>query len=544
MQMNSRKVTGNLIDVINKRIFPATITLGNGRIIGIIEAEASSGLNYLVPGFVDAHVHIESSMLAPTAFARAAVLGGVVASVSDPHEIANVLGQEGIRWMVENARQSPFKFHLGAPSCVPATPFETAGAAFDPQSVADLLDMDGVHYLAEVMNFPAVIAGDPRMLSIIEAARSRGLRVDGHAPGVMGEDLKKYQSAGIQTDHECVTELEARARIALGMKVAIREGSAARNFEALHPILKDSSDQAFFCSDDKHPDDLVRGYLNDILARAVAKGVDPLDAIRSATLNPVRHYGLPVGLLQVGDPADMVELDNLKDFRVLRTWIDGELVAEHGETKIPHIEVSAPNVFNAHPIGAADIALPWEANKAFPVMLAEDGQLITGREDLVPTVQNGQIVCDPERDRLKIVVVNRYEKTPPVVGLIKNFGLKTSALAGSVAHDSHNIVAVGASDASLVKAINNVIRMKGGLSYADAHTEEGLPLSIAGLMSDGDAWSVAEAFEKLTELACKDGCPMRSPYMTLSFMALLVIPSLKIGDRGLFDVNTFSFVEV
>jgi adenine deaminase len=537
------ELLGYHVDVLSGDIRPSRVALRDGRIAGISEADPAHCRHFLVPGFIDAHVHIESSMLAPSAFARAAVCSGVVGTVSDPHEIANVLGKEGVLWMVEDGRRTPFKFHFGAPSCVPATPFETAGASFGPEDVADLLDCDGVHYLAEVMNFPAVIQGDERMSRIIAAARKRKRRIDGHAPGVMGEDLKQYAAAGIETDHECFTLEQGRARCRLGMKVAIREGSAARNFEALWPLLKEFPEHCFFCSDDKHPDDLVESYLNNILRRAVERGVPALQAIRAATLNPIRHYGISAGLLQPGDPADIVELQDLTRFRVLRTWIDGQLVAENGQTRLPPLTVKPRNRFHAEPFRARDMLLPWpEAQKPFPVIVAEDGQLMTGREDILPTCVEGHAVSDPARDLLKIVVVNRYNPAPPVIGLIRNFGLRHAALAGSVAHDSHNIVAVGANDAALVRAINAVIADQGGLSYADAHTVESIPLPIAGLMALDDAWTVGAAFRRLTERARADGCPLQSPYMTLSFMALLVIPRLKIGDRGLFDVDCFELV--
>ncbi|MCC5805017.1 MAG: adenine deaminase [Opitutales bacterium] len=536
------EITANLADVVGGEIRPARVTVRGGRVADIAAAPAAACSTFLSPGWVDAHVHIESSMLAPTAFARAAVVHGVVATVSDPHEIANVLGREGVLWMVDNAKRSPFKFHFGAPSCVPATAFETAGAAFGLGDVAALLDTEGIHFLAEVMNFPAVIGGDEHVHAIIAAARGRSLRVDGHAPGVMGDDLAAFAAAGIETDHECVTLDEALARLRLGVRVALREGSAARNFDALWPALREFPAECFLCSDDKHPDDLVRGYLGDILRRAVANGVSPMDALRAATLNPVRHYNLPAGLLAPGDPADMVEFDNLTDFRVRRTWIDGRCVAAEGRTHLPAVPVRPVNVFRARPVDEAGLTLPWRADKPFPVIVARDGQLVTVREDLVPTIRDGTAVSDPDRDLLKIVVVNRYKPAPPAVGLIRNFGLRRGAMAGSVAHDSHNIVAVGAGDTALARAINAVVECGGGLAFAGPGGVETLPLPIAGLMSDGDPWTVAEAFERLTALAQEDGCPMRSPYMTLSFMALLVIPSLKISDRGLFDVDRFTLL--
>ncbi|MCC5841061.1 MAG: adenine deaminase [Opitutales bacterium] len=537
------ELLGNLVDVVSGDIRPSRVVVRDGRIAEIAAADPAQCKHFLVPGFIDAHVHIESSMLAPSAFARAAVCSGVVGSVSDPHEIANVLGKEGVLWMVEDGRRTPFKFHFGAPSCVPATPFETAGASFGPEDVAELLDCEGVHYLAEVMNFPAVIHGDERMGRIIAAARARGRRIDGHAPGVMGADLERYAAAGIETDHECFTLEQGRARCQLGMKVAIREGSAARNFEALWPLLNEFPESCFLCSDDKHPDDLVEGYLDGILRRAVAHGVPALCALRAATLNPIRHYGLQAGLLQPGDPADIVEIEDLIRFRVRRTWIDGQLVAENGHTCLPSLTVEPRNRFHAEPVNVTDLRLSWpDARKPFPVIVAEDGQLVTGREDIPPTCVDGYAVNDPGRDLLKIVVVNRYNPAPPVIGLIRNFGLRHAALAGSVAHDSHNIVAVGANDEALVRAINAVIADQGGLSYADADTVESIPLPIAGLIALDDAWTVGAAFRRLTERVRADGCPLQSPYMTLSFMALLVIPRLKIGDRGLFDVDRFSLL--
>jgi len=548
------ELTGQIIDVVHKRIFSGTISIKNGRIAEIIEDSSAStqvrprgsdghSNSVYAPGFVDAHVHIESSMLAPSEFARVAPIHGTVATVSDPHEIANVLGIEGVRWMVENASQTPFKFHFGAPSCVPATPFETAGASFAPDDVEALLNMHGVHYLAEVMNFPAVIARDERMMAIIEVAKKLGRRVDGHAPGVIGDDLKAYVAAGIETDHECILEEEGRQRAELGMKVAIREGSAARNFEALWPLLNTYPDSCFYCSDDKHPDDLVVSHIDDLLRRSVAYGVDSMTALRVATKNPVEHYGLSVGLLQPGDPADIVELEDIINFRVKRCWIDGELMAESGKPLLERQTITILNTFDTNEKHDTDFAVPATGD-TMNVIIAEDGQLVTGSSVESPLIQNGNAIPDLSRDLLKITVVNRYSNATPAIGFIKNFGLKTSAIASSVAHDSHNIVAVGADDQTLCRAVNAVIRSRGGLAYVDAHITEQIPLPIAGLMSDGDAWEVAEQFKKLTKLASDDGCTMRSPFMTLSFMALLVIPSLKIGDKGLFNVDHFTQVDL
>jgi len=533
------KLSGRIADVVCGRVFTGTISVENGCIAEIIEDDSVSSDSFYTPGFVDAHVHIESSMLAPSEFARVATVHGTVATVSDPHEIANVLGIAGIQWMVENSTETPFKFHFGAPSCVPATPFETAGASLGPDDIERLLNMPGVHYLAEVMNFPAVIARDKKMMAIVEVAKKLGRRIDGHSPGVIGKELEKYFSAGIETDHECILEEEGRQRAELGMKVAIREGSAARNFEALWPLLKTFPDHCFFCSDDKHPDDLVVSHIDELLRRAVAYGIDSMTALRVATKNPVEHYALPVGLLQPGDPADIVELNDIQNFHVQRCWIDGQLVSEAGKPLLKRKTISTANCFNANKKSESDFTVPVDGDR-IRVIIAEDGQLVTGSAIETPLIQDGNVISDLSRDILKITVVNRYSDTDTSVGFIKHFGLKTSAIASSVAHDSHNIIAVGVDDESLCRAVNAVIQSSGGLAYTDKRITETIPLPIAGLMSDMDAWQVAEQFTKLTKLASGDGCPMRSPFMTLSFMALLVIPSLKIGDKGLFDVNTFS----
>jgi len=725
--MGTQLFSGLVADVINDRLFPGTVVVQNGRIAAVAKDPTAPRDRVIAPGFVDAHVHVESSLLAPAAFGRAAVVHGTVATVSDPHEIANVLGVAGVLWMLENARHSPIPIHFGAPSCVPATPFETAGADFGAAEVETLLSRPEISYLAEVMNFPGVLAGDPKMRAILAVAKRLGKRVDGHAPGVTGDALARYAAAGIETDHECVTLDEARQRAALGMFVAIREGSAARNFDALAPLLRERPEMCFLCSDDKHPDELLLGHINSLVARAIAAGARPLDALRAATLNPVRHYRLNTGLLRAGDPADFVILNSLEECRVLETWLHGELAAKDGTCVLPPpppLPASAcPNKFNRPPVTAADFAVPapaanardaervWRVQKMAPVadvpcdaispedahaaykallpahtedgetvqfvhaaygklifdkrreltfkvvpylknilekavfayaepernpekhtnmagfknyvakinigeipyyvrfhvqiakpdnhqfhglfvsdieitkavetdvltqsqfggnpvssafvdkrllewfasvkprvnaIVALDGQLLTGGE-LVPatlSADGAQLVADPARDLLKIVVVNRYTPdAPPAVAFIKNFGLRRGALASSVAHDSHNIVAVGADDASLAAAVNAVIAHKGGLSFADAGAAatEVLPLPVAGLMSNADCATAAAAFTRLNTAAAAAGCSLRSPYMTLSFMALLVIPQLKLSDRGLFDVSTFAF---
>lgn len=537
--MSSEQViSGNIIDVTGGRIFPGQIRIGaDGCIAEIRETPGVEYKSWISPGLVDAHVHIESSMVTPSEFGRIACRHGSVASVSDPHEIANVLGLAGVEWMIEDATHTPFKVFFGAPSCVPATPFETAGAVFGEREVDSLLARPDVKYLSEVMNFPAVIGRDPAMMAIVEAARRRGKHIDGHAPGVIGEALRTYAAAGIETDHECVTLEEGRQRCQLGMKVAIREGSAAKNFEALWPLFDEFPGQLFFCSDDKHPDDLVVGHINQLVARAIAHGVDSVDAFRAATCNPVKHYGLEVGLLRVGDPADLAEWESLESMRCLRCWINGAEVAENGSSNQAFHRVKPVNQFNTRLKADGDFALPACKMGGRRVIVAHDGQLITSEE----RVEDAML--DPERDLLKICVVNRYADAPPAVALIRGFGFKRGAIASSVAHDSHNIVAVGADDHALCRAVNLVIAAGGGLSAVAGPSGEVLPLPVAGLMSDGKAESVAAAYQKLSKMIKAQGCALHAPFMTLSFMALLVIPSLKLGDRGLFDVNTFSLVE-
>ncbi len=537
---NSFEWSGSIADVVNGQCFSGVVVVRRGRIVDIRREGTPGDGPVLIPGLVDAHVHVESSMLPPAEFARAALRWGTVATVSDPHEIANVLGIEGVRYMIEDGERAQLKFAFGAPSCVPATTFETAGAAFGPSDVAELLDDPRVLYLSEVMNFPAVIAGDKQMMAIIHEARRRGKRVDGHAPGVTGSDLHKYVLAGIETDHECSTIDEARERVSLGMRVAIREGSAARNFDALLPILRDAPRACFLCSDDKHPDDLARGHINLLLRRAVEAGVPAMEALKAATCNPVRHYRLPVGLLQLYDAADMVEVDNLQDFIPARVWINGQLVASNGDSKL---ERHAPRIINRFD-GAGCSASSFKvaaAGSRINVIEAVDGQIVTGRSVANARIVDGQVLCDEEHDVLKLVVVNRYERdSTPAVAFVRGFGLRNAALASSVAHDSHNIVAVGTSDELLASAVNAVISTKGGMSCASSQKVASLPLPIAGLMSDLSWQDTARHYEELTQMARSLGCAPAAPFMLLSFLALPVIPSLKLTDKGLFDVDAFS----
>lgn len=537
-----KSLSGNIVDLHNETTFPGTVFIQKGVIVNIERDDARYD-HYIIPGFIDSHVHIESSMLTPAGFARLAVVHGTVAAVSDPHEIANVLGLEGVCYMLENATSVPFTFHFGAPSCVPSSLFESSGAAIDEDETRILLRRADIGYLSEVMNFPGVINKDSGVLAKIAMARCLGKPVDGHAPGLCGSDLQRYIEAGISTDHESFDIDEAREKISLGMKVQIREGSAARNLDVLLPLLAEYPHLCMLCSDDKHPNDLVEGHINAMAARAVKSGVDVMKVLRCACLNPVAHYGLNVGLLRQGDPADMVVVDNLKDLTVRKTLVKGEVVAENGRTFIAHSNASIINIFNALLKKPTDFAVPKRSGSMRVIEVIE-GQLVTGSSLEPPKTDGRFAVSDTAKDILKIVVVNRYSDAPAAVGFIRGFGLKKGAIASSVAHDSHNIIAVGASDEMICEAVNLIIANRGGISLVSNESRAVLPLPVAGIMSVDDGYDVAEEYNRFGALASQLGAVPKAPYMTLSFMALLVIPKLKLSDRGLFDGERFAFTEL
>jgi adenine deaminase len=537
------RVSGNIVDIFASEVYPGTIEITDGRIAGIRRDRGKHGV-FIVPGLVDAHVHIESSMMVPSEFARLAVTHGTVASVSDPHEIANVLGIKGVEYMIENGRTSPFKFWFGAPSCVPATPFETAGARIGPSDIESLFKSDEVKYLSEVMNFPGVLKAERDVMEKIGIAARLGKPVDGHAPGLVGEPLRRYVSAGISTDHETFQYEEGEEKLALGMKLIIREGSAAKNFDALCPLIARYPAQCMFCSDDKHPDDLVSGHINELVKKGLRAGIDLMTLLRCASANPVSHYGLNVGLLRVGDPADFLEVANLARFDVLKTYINGVVAAENGVTLLARTPSGRANFFKAGPKSPSDFAVKGRG-KTVNVIEAIDNQVITGRmKGPVKSVKGGNLVSDTERDTLKIAVVNRYEDLPPAIGFVRNFGLRKGAIASSVAHDSHNIIAVGVTDEDICEAVNLIVEAKGGLAVVHEHVREVLPLPVAGLMSDDEGTSVAKSYGKLDHLAKQLGSFLNAPFMTLSFMALLVIPKLKLSDKGLFDGEKFAFTDL
>ena len=534
-------ISANVCDPVARRIRPATVTVSNG-VIASLTWDAIEHDAWILPGFVDAHVHVESSLLPPCEFARLAVPHGTVATVSDPHEIANVLGVPGVEWMLDQAKRTPFKFHFGAPSCVPATAFDHAGATIDSAGVTALLDRRDVGYLSEMMNYPGVVAGDADVLAKIAAAKARGKPVDGHAPQLLGAELEAYVAAGITTDHECVTLAEALEKLALGMRIQIREGSAARNFDALASLVDSHPERCMFCSDDKHPDTLVSGHIDVLVRRALARGSDLFDVLQVACVNPVRHYRLPVGLLQLGDPADFLVVDDLEKLRIRAVVIAGDVAATDGVCHWPRLESDTPNAFTAGAKSPADFEIRVaDADRSRPVRVIEarDGQLVTGQTKAVPRVEGGRIVPDAATDLLLIALVDRHADRPPALALVRNFGLARGAIASSVAHDSHHVVAVGTSAADVARAVNLVIESRGGLAAVGDGRELLLPLPIAGLMSDRPGAEVAARYAELDRFAKQLGSRLGAPFMTLAFMALLVIPALKLGPDGLFDVRAF-----
>ena len=554
--MNSFKIQGNIVDILAKNIFYGEVSVEDRKIISIKEVSATNGqqssANFLLPGFIDSHVHIESSMLVPSEFAKLAVVHGTVGTISDPHEIANVCGIAGVEFMIANGKTVPFKFHFGAPSCVPATIFETAGDALNAEAVDALLQKEEIFYLSEMMNFPGVLHGNEEVYKKIASSKKYGKPVDGHAPGLRGEDAKKYIEAGltagqvgISTDHECFTAAEALDKLKYGMKILIREGSAAKNFDALIDLMHDHHEMMMFCSDDKHPDSLAIGHINQLCARAVAKGIDVFKVLLAACINPVQHYKMNIGLLKEGDAADFIAVEDLTDFNVLQTYIEGELVAEKGRSFIAGKISALPNNFDCSEKNMSDFSFAIsDFGETVFAIEALDGQLITNKIICKPVLKDGFYESDTANDILKIVVVNRYKNAPVAKAFIKNFGLKHGAIASSVAHDSHNIVAVGVDDESLMNAVNLVIKERGGVSAVNNNNEKVLGLPVAGLMSNRDGYKVATDYTAIDKMVKEElGSTLTAPFMTLSFMALLVIPHLKLSDMGLFDGDGFTFIK-
>jgi adenine deaminase len=535
-------IQGQIVDIQNKRIFKGEFTIKNGKIFSIEQREHDAK-TYILPGFVDAHIHIESSMLVPSEFARLAVTHGTVATVSDPHEIANVLGVAGVEFMIENGKKVPFKFNFGAPSCVPATTFESAGAIIDSEAVKILLENPDIKYLTEMMNYPGVLFDDEEVLKKIAWAKKYNKPVDGHAPGLRGDAISKYINAGISTDHECFTYEEALEKLQKGMKILIREGSAAKNFEALIDLASEHYKNMMFCSDDKHPDDLMVDHINQLCARAVAKGVDLFKVLQMACINPVKHYNLDVGLLQEGDIADFIIVEDLINFKTIQTYINGELVFDNGKSLIKPVPFRNLNNFNCNKKETSDFRFESSTEK-IRVIEALEGQLVTNELIEDALIIDGNLVSNVENDILKMAVVNRYKNQKPAIAFIKNFGLKEGAIASSVGHDSHNIIAVGISDEAICKAVNLLIENKGGICAVSNSEEKIVPLPVAGIMSDKDGKTIGKQYAELDKMAKHLGSTLHAPYMTLSFMALLVIPSLKLSDKGLFNGTDFKFTSL
>ena len=536
------KIKGRIVDIYNKTIYKGELVVEGGKIKAIIKKDHQV-TDFIMPGFIDAHIHIESSMLVPSEFAKIAVTHGTVATVSDPHEIANVLGIEGIEFMIENGNKVPFKFNFGAPSCVPATAFESAGALIDSEGIKKLLQRKEIKYLAEMMNYPGVLYDDDEISKKIAWAKHYNKPVDGHAPGLRGDDISKYISAGISTDHECFTYEEGLEKLQKGMKVIIREGSAAKNFEALIDLLPEHFENMMFCSDDKHPDDLLINHINKLCARSIKKEIDLYKVLQAACINPINHYNLDVGTLKVGDPADFIIVEDLVNFKTLQTYIDGELVFSKGISKIESIPFKILNNFNTNKKSISDFRVESNA-KQIRVIEALEGELVTNELIENSLIENGNLISNIHTDVLKMAVVNRYKNEKPAIAFIKNFGLKEGAIASSVGHDSHNIIAIGSTDQAICNAVNLLIETKGGICALSNSEKKVLPLPIAGIMSDQNGKTIGKEYALLDQMAKEMGSTLKAPYMTLSFMALLVIPSLKLSDKGLFNGSKFEFTSL
>ena len=536
------KIIGQIVDIYNKKIYKGELVVKGGKIKAIIKKDHQV-TDFIMPGFIDAHIHIESSMLVPSEFAKIAVTHGTIATVSDPHEIANVLGIEGIEFMIENGNKVPFKFNFGAPSCVPATAFESAGAVIDSEGIKKLLQKKEIKYLAEMMNYPGVLYDDDEISKKIAWAKHYNKPVDGHAPGLRGDDITKYISAGISTDHECFTHEEGLEKLQKGMKVIIREGSAAKNFEALIDLLPEHFENMMFCSDDKHPDDLLINHINKLCARSIKKEIDLYKVLQVACINPINHYNLDVGTLKVGDPADFIIVEDLVNFKTLQTYIDGELVFSKGISKIESIPFKILNNFNTNKKSISDFRVESNA-KQIRVIEALEGELVTNELIENSLIEDGNLVSNIHTDVLKMAVVNRYKNEKPAIAFIKNFGLKEGAIASSVGHDSHNVIAIGSTDQAICNAVNLLIETKGGICALSNSEKKVLPLPIAGIMSDQNGKTIGKEYALLDQMAKEMGSTLKAPYMTLSFMALLVIPSLKLSDKGLFNGSKFEFTSL
>jgi adenine deaminase len=565
--------TAYILDVISDTIYPARITIEDGIYkeitpITVNEKSLVDVRGLMIPGFIDSHIHIESSMVSPAQFAKIAVRHGTTGVVCDPHEIANVLGIEGIEEMIDNANQVPFNFFFTAPSCVPATSFETSGAILDSSDIDYLLQKDEIVALGEMMNFPGVINGDEEVLKKLELARKYGKPIDGHAPLVSRQDLDKYLAQGISTDHECSNIFEALEKKIKGMKIMVRDGSSAMDMEGLFnidegtsllensgpmsPLFRDIFERKvysplfdFIVSDDKHPNDLIKGHLNLSIIKAVNLGIDILKAIHMVTINPAYHYNLNCGAIVEGAQADYIIVDSIYDCNVLKTYIGGECVFDGENVLFDTPEFEFKNTINASKKTASDFDIYYDGDECeVNVIECFDGDLLTKKTTARLFVEDGIVQPDIFQDVLKISVVERYGGNTVSNAFIKGFGLKKGAIASSVAHDSHNIIVVGYNSEMMAQAVNQVIDDMGGISVVSEDFSDSLPLPIAGLMSDKDVYDVAEKLGILHNMTKALGCQLEAPFMTMAFMALLVIPSIKISDKGLFDGDNFEFIDV
>ncbi|MFA9371731.1 MAG: adenine deaminase [Labilibaculum antarcticum] len=543
MTSNTFSISGKVIDVISREIIKAEVVVEEGRITSITQRDSVPD-KYILPGLVDAHMHIESSLLIPSRFANLVVRQGTLGLVTDPHEIANVLGEIGVDFMINDAKKVPLEIRFGVPSCVPATPHETSGFVLDSNIVESLLKREEVVCLAEVMDFVGVINDDLEVLKKIVACKKLGKKIDGHAPGLKGQDLKKYVASGISADHECSTLEEALEKISLGMMIQIREGSAAKDFDALCSLFKTHPEKIMLCTDDLHPDDLIeKGHINYLIKKGLKKGLDLFSLLRAASYNPIHHYGLDLGLLQVGHSADFIVIDNPESFIVEQAFRKGVCIYKDNEVLFDVSNEIILNNFSRKPIQLSDLTVESE-NGSLRAMVVKDGDLITDSVLCKPKVVGENVVSDVDNDLLKMVVMSRYDNGNPVMGFAKGFGYKKGAIAESIAHDSHNIIAVGTSDEELLHAINTLIEMKGGIVAVNNGESESVRLEVAGLMSNKTGEDLVREYAKLNDFASALGSNFESPFMTLAFMSLLVIPKLKLSDKGLFDVKEFKVINL
>lgn len=542
-------VEGNVVDVEGRRVFRGKVNVEGNKIVSIVAGEPAAITDkgpFILPGFIDSHVHIDDSLLAPYEFARGSVRGGTIAAVCDPHEIANVMGMQGIEYMVKQSKQSPYKFFYGAPACVPPSDFEMAGAELGPKELKELLASPDIHHMAEFMDFYGVIHDNPKTMEKIRITKEAGKPIDGHAPLLTGAELDKYIAAGISTDHECSIIEEAREKVKKGMKVIVREGSAAPDLRGIHQIIDEAPDMVMLCTDEWHPNDMLyKGHVDYIVRTAIELGCDVFNVLRAASINPVKHYKIPVGGLKEGDLADFIVVDSLKEMNVLQTYIEGTLVYDNKNVLIPPMTPAIVNNFQiTDPVTPDDLAI-FADSKVINVIEVFDKKLFTRKivsNVTVSAVNNA--IANPTEDILKLVAVNRYQKEKPVCGFVKGFGLQSGALAYSICHDSHNIVCVGVTDEDMAKAINIVIKNKGGGAISNGGKTTCLPLPIGGLMSDRELEEVGEKYEELQEVARQMGCKLANPFGTLSFIGVTSIPEIRITVRGIFDVDANKLIGV